>query len=300
MKILITGSNGQLGSEIKTLGLTHPNFEFIFSDLLELDICNHNLLSDFVKENKIQVIINCAAYTAVDKAEEDFDNAELVNATAVGNLVTVAEEKNLKLIHISTDYVFDGTSHLPYNEDMVVSPLGVYGKTKREGEEYVINSLSNSILIRTSWLYSSFGNNFVKTMLRLGNERDSLGVIFDQIGTPTYARDLAQTCLEILSNSERLDAQGKVYHFSNEGVASWYDFAKAIMELGEVDCQVNPIESKEYPTPAARPHYSVLNKSKIKSDYGVEIPYWRDSLKECIQTLKVEKTIIDNKKLTTV
>ena len=285
MKILVTGANGQLGSEIEALGSTYPTFEFVFSDLPELDICNLALLSDFVKENEIQTIINCAAYTAVDKAEEDTELAKLVNATAVGNLVAVAEEKNLKLIHISTDYVFDGTSHIPYAEEIPVSPLGIYGATKREGEEYVINSSSNSILIRTSWLYSSFGNNFVKTMLRLGNERDNLGVIFDQVGSPTYARDLAQVCLEILSKSGRLDAQGKVYHFSNEGVASWYDFAKAIMEMGEVDCQVNPIESKDYPTPAARPYYSVLNKSKIKADFGIQIPYWRDSLKDCIDKL---------------
>ncbi|MGZ2369857.1 dTDP-4-dehydrorhamnose reductase [Ancylomarina sp. YFZ004] len=262
-------------------------------------MCNIELLSKFIVDHQVEAIINCAAYTAVDKAEEDTHLAKLVNATAVSNLVIMAEEKNLKLIHISTDYVFDGTSHIPYTEDMAVSPLGVYGRTKREGEEFVINSTSDSILIRTSWLYSTFGNNFVKTMLRLGNEREGLGVIFDQVGTPTYARDLAQTCLEILSKSERLDSKGKVYHFSNEGVTSWYDFAKAIMKMGKVDCQVNPIESKDYPTPAARPHYSVLNKSKIKADFGVQIPYWRDSLKECIQTLKADKSIIDNRKLTT-
>jgi dTDP-4-dehydrorhamnose reductase len=289
MKILVTGSNGQLGSEIKALKSAYPALMFLFSDLPELDICKLALLSDFVKENEIQAIINCAAYTAVDKAEEDVEIAGLVNASAVGNLITVAEEHQLKLIHISTDYVFDGTSFVPYIEDMPVSPLGVYGVTKREGEEFVINSSAEAILIRTSWLYSSFGNNFVKTMLRLGNDRDSLGVIFDQVGTPTYAKDLAQTCLEILSKSERLDAQGKVYHFSNEGVASWYDFAKAIMKMGEVVCQVNPIESKDYPTPAARPHYSVLNKSKIKANFGIQIPYWRDSLKDCIEKLQLDK-----------
>lgn len=285
MKILVTGANGQLGSEIKSLNQAYPNFEFVFSDLPELDICNKASLMQFVQDHKITAMINCAAYTAVDKAEDDVATAELVNATAVSNLAVIAEEQNLKLIHISTDYVFDGTSHFPYTEDMLVSPLGVYGKTKRKGEEYVINSSSNSILIRTSWLYSSFGNNFVKTMMRLGNERDELGVIFDQVGTPTYANDLAKACLEILSKSERLDKAGKVYHFSNEGVASWFDFAKAIMELAEIDCHVKPIESKEYPTPAKRPHYSVLNKVKIKADFGVEVPYWRDSLKECIEIL---------------
>ncbi|MPQ46451.1 dTDP-4-dehydrorhamnose reductase [Marinifilum sp. N1E240] len=289
MKVLITGSNGQLGSEIKALASEYTNFEFVYSDLPELDICKKNLLTQFVIENNIKGIVNCAAYTAVDKAEKDGVLAELVNAKAVENLVAVAENQHLKLIHISTDYVFDGTSHIPYSEKMPVSPLGVYGKTKRAGELQVIYSASNSILIRTSWLYSIYGNNFVKTMLRLGAERESLGVICDQVGTPTYARDLAQACLEILSKSERLDTQGKVYHFSNEGAASWYDFAKSIMIMGEVDCQVNPIESKDYPTPAARPHYSVLNKSKIKADFGIQIPYWGDSLCDCIDILKTEK-----------
>lgn len=285
MKILVTGANGQLGSEINGLADLYSNLDFVFSDLPDLDICNQEMLAQFVSKHQIDGIINCAAYTAVDKAEEDFKTAQLVNATAVGNLVSVAEEKNLKLIHISTDYVFDGTAHFPYLENCEVSPIGVYGKTKREGEEYVLNSDSESIVIRTSWLYSSFGNNFVKTMLRLGQERDELGVIFDQVGTPTYAKDLARTCLEVFSKEEKIDQKGKVYHFSNEGVASWYDFSKAIMEIGQVDCKVNPIETKDYPTPAQRPHYSVLNKSKIKSDFGIEIPYWRDSLKECIEKL---------------
>lgn len=286
MKILITGANGQLGSEIKSLVQKFPKFQFVFSDLPELDICNREMLAQFVSDHQIKGIINCAAYTAVDKAEEDSNTAELVNAIAVGNLVSITEEQNLKLIHISTDYVFDGTSHFPYAEDFEVSPIGVYGKTKRKGEEFVINSESEALVIRTSWLYSSFGNNFVKTMLRLGHEREELGVIFDQVGTPTYARDLAKACLEILSKSDRLDVNGKLYHFSNEGVASWYDFAKAIMEIGQVDCNVKPIETKDYPTPAKRPHYSVMNKSKIKADFRIEIPYWRDSLKECIGKLK--------------
>jgi len=288
MRILVCGSNGQLGSEINELASLYSNLEFVFSDLPELDICNKAKLSQFVSNNQINGIINCAAYTAVDKAENDIETAELVNAAAVGNLVSLTEEQNLKLIHISTDYVFDGTAHLPYAEDFEVSPIGIYGKSKREGEEYVINSESESIVIRTSWLYSSFGNNFVKTMLRLGAERDELGVIFDQVGTPTYARDLAKSCLEILVSSEKLDSRGKVYHFSNEGVASWYDFAKAIMEMGNLNCKMNPIETKNYPTPAKRPHYSVMNKSKIKADFGVKIPYWRNSLKECIDILKTK------------
>ena len=286
MRILICGANGQLGSEINELSSSFANLEFVFSDLPELDICNREMLAQFVSENQIKGIINCAAYTAVDKAEDDFKIAELVNATAVGNLVAIAEEQNLKLIHISTDYVFDGAVHIPYAEDCEVSPIGVYGATKRKGEEFVINSASESIVIRTSWLYSTFGNNFVKTMMRLGEEREELGVIFDQVGTPTYARDLAKTCLEIFSKEEKLDLKEKVYHFSNEGVASWFDFSKAIMEMGNINCNVKPIETKDYPTPAKRPHYSVMNKGKIKTDFGIEVPYWRDSLKECIEILK--------------
>lgn len=286
MKILVTGSNGQLGSEIKILSSTYPKLEFTFADLPELDISNQELLSTFVKENQIQAIINCAAYTAVDRAEEDAESAFLVNAEAVSNLAVVAEECHLKLIHISTDYVFDGTNYIPYCEKQNVMPIGVYGRTKREGELRLEESKLNGIVIRTSWLYSSFGNNFVKTMLRLGQEREDLGVIFDQVGTPTYARDLAVACLEIISKTDRLDAYGKIYHFSNEGVASWYDFAKSIMELGHVNCRVFPIETKDYPTLAQRPHYSVLNKTKIKRDFRLEIPYWRDSLAECIHVLQ--------------
>ena len=285
-KILVTGSTGQLGSEIKALSSAYPELEFVCPTSTELDICNQALLNDFVKDGGFMGIINCAGYTAVDKAEQNAGIAGLVNAKAVGHLVAVSQRYQLKLIHISTDYVFDGTANKPYSERMPVCPLSAYGKTKRAGEMEIMHSPSNSIIIRTSWLYSTFGNNFVKTMLRLGNDRESLGVIFDQVGTPTYARDLAQTCLSILSQSERLDKQGKVYHYSNEGVTSWYDFAKAIMDMGEVDCLVSPIESKDYPTPAARPHYSVLNKSKIKVDFGVSIPYWRDSLKDCIDKIK--------------
>jgi dTDP-4-dehydrorhamnose reductase len=285
MRVLITGANGQLGSEIQELKDAYPNLDFLFSDLPELDICDKQKLYQFVEDNRIDGVINCAAYTAVDKAENDVVTAETVNATAVSNLVSVAEKLNLKLIHISTDYVFDGSTHVPYTEDMSVSPLGIYGITKRAGEEFVLASCSESIIIRTSWLYSTFGNNFVKTMLRLGKERDELGVIFDQVGTPTYAKDLAKACIEIISSNEKLNNKGKVYHFSNEGVASWYDFSLAIMTLAEIDCKVKPIETKDYPTPAKRPHYSVLNKAKIKADFEIEIPYWRESLKECICNL---------------
>lgn len=285
MNILVTGANGQLGSEIRDLATNFIELNLVFKDLPDLDICNFLELEQFVDENKIDSIINCAAYTAVDKAEEDSVIAQKVNAEGVLNLVNVLKKVNGKLIHISTDYVFDGESFLPYKESDPVSPVGVYGNTKREGELAVINSDIDGLVIRTSWLYSSYGNNFVKTMLRLGESKDELGVIFDQVGTPTYARDLALTCLTILSN-KKINSKGNLYHFSNEGVASWYDFAKAIMAIGNVNCKVSPIETKEYPTPAKRPHYSVLNKSKIKNDFGIEIPFWRDSLKECISKIK--------------
>ena len=288
MNILVTGSNGQLGSEIKDVVTNYKDFNFFFRDLPELNICNADALNTFILNKNINAVINCAAYTAVDKAEEDVVIAEQVNAKGVLNLVNALEKVDGKLIHISTDYVFDGNNLLPYKELDPVSPIGVYGKTKRAGELAVINSDIDSIVIRTSWLYSAYGNNFLKTMLKLGHDRDELGVIFDQVGTPTNASDLAKTCLDILSDksSENISANGKIYHYSNEGVASWYDFATAIMELGSLDCKVRPIETKDYPTPAKRPHYSVLNKTKIKTDFNIEIPYWRDSLEKCIEKLK--------------
>ena len=288
MNILVTGSNGQLGSEIKNLAANYASFSFFFMDLPELDICDSDQLEVFFTENNINAVINCAAYTAVDKAEQDSDIAKKVNATGVLNLVSALETVKGKLIHVSTDYVFDGNHFLPYTEKDKVSPIGVYGETKRAGELAVLNNAIDAIVIRTSWLYSSYGNNFVKTMLRLGNEKEELGVIFDQVGTPTFARDLAKTCLEILSGSTsaNINKNGNLYHYSNEGVASWYDFAISIMELGEVNCKVNPIQTKDYPTLAKRPQYSVLNKSKIKTDFKIEIPYWRDSLKDCIAKIK--------------
>ena len=288
MRVLITGSNGQLGSEIKELAASYKKLEFVFKDLPQFDICNFEVLQAFIINNNINAVINCAAYTAVDKAEEDAELAERVNSMGVTNLVNALEKVNGKLIHISTDYVFDGDHFLPYTETDQVSPIGVYGETKREGELAVIDSTLDAIIIRTSWLYSSYGNNFVKTMLRLGNEKENLGVIFDQVGTPTYARDLAKTCLEILTgvNSVKISKNGNLYHYSNEGVASWYDFAISIMELGVKNCKVNPIQTKDYPTLAKRPQYSVLNKSKIKTDFKIKIPYWRDSLKDCIKKIK--------------
>lgn len=288
MNILVTGSNGQLGSEIKDIVANYKDFCFFFRDLPALDICNSKQLALFFTENSIDTVINCAAYTNVDKAEEDIEIAEKVNATGVLNLVNAVEKVQGKLIHISTDYVFDGSNFLPYQESDEVNPIGVYGNTKRRGELAVINSGIDGIVIRTSWLYSAYGNNFVKTMLRFGNERDELDVIFDQVGTPTSASDLAKTCLDILAYKKdaKINSKGNIYHFSNEGVASWYDFAVAIMEFGKVDCQVKPIQTKDYPTLAKRPPFSVLNKTKIKTDFEIEIPYWRDALVACIQKLK--------------
>jgi dTDP-4-dehydrorhamnose reductase len=283
MNILVTGSKGQVGSEIKELS-SNSNHNFFFTSREELDITNEQNIKDFIEKNDIKAIINCAAYTAVDKAEEDKINADLVNRKAVKKLAKISKEKSIKLIHISTDYVFDGTAFRPYCEEYQTNPNSVYGQTKLDGENEMIKiNPHNSIIIRTSWVYSSFGNNFVKTMLRLGKEKDELGVIFDQIGSPTYARDLAQTLLDILPNIK--NDKVAIYNYSNEGVLSWYDFAKEIMRMAKIDCSINPIETFQYPTPAKRPHYSLLNKSKIKNDFGVEIPYWKDSLSDCLKVL---------------
>ncbi len=281
--ILVTGSKGQVGSELQALSKNYE-YNFFFTDRSTLDITNLSNINDFINTNAIEVIINCAAYTAVDKAEEDIKASEEVNTKSVEKLSLIAKEKNIKLIHISTDYVFNGENFKPYTEDDITNPNGVYGTTKLAGERVMqeINP-TDSIIIRTSWVYSSFGANFVKTMLRLGKERDSLGVIYDQVGTPTYARDLAKTILDIIPNIK--NKQVSIYNYSNEGVLSWYDFSKEIMRMAKIDCQINPIETKEYPTPAKRPHYSLLNKAKIKKEFNITIPYWKDSLDECLKTL---------------
>ena len=285
--ILVTGSKGQLGSEIRELSSNY-DYKFFFTDRDSLDITNEKDMQEFVQTNNINTIINCAAYTAVDKAEADIDNANKINHLAVKSLAEMSKEKNIKLIHISTDYVFDGKNYKPYKEDDKTNPNGIYGKTKLAGEVGLqeINP-KNSIIIRTSWVYSSFGANFVKTMLRLGKEKESLGVIFDQVGTPTYARDLAKAILDILPNIKNEAVE--IYNYSNEGVLSWYDFAKEIMNLANLKCNVNPIETKEYPTPAKRPHYSLLNKSKIKKEFNITIPYWKDSLEECLKVMGEKK-----------
>ena len=286
-KILVTGANGQLGNELRILEKSYPTFTFIFTDYEELDITNKNTVLSFFEQQKPQYLINCAAYTAVDKAETDQDKAYLLNADAPCILAIAAKQNNCKYIHISTDYVFDGTSHIPYAETMPIKPMSVYGTSKAMGETNVLAEDKDAIIIRTSWLYSSFGNNFVKSMIKYGNERDELNIVFDQVGTPTYARDLAQSVLEIISKTATGIKEwiSGIYHFSNEGVCSWYDFTKEIHELKGITCIVKPIESKEYPTPVRRPHYSVLNKKKIKTMFDIAIPYWKDSLKDCLNLL---------------
>ena len=283
--ILITGSHGQLGNEMQQAALQFSGFNFIYTDIDELDICDKTALNSFVKENKVYFIVNCAAYTAVDKAEDDVELCYKINSEAVQNIGEVAKENNIKVIHISTDYVFDGTNCIPYTEVEPVCPATVYGKSKLAGEQALIEICPDSMIIRTSWLYSSFGNNFVKTMLKLGKERESLNVIFDQVGTPTYAADLAQTILKVISNNVFVPG---IYHFSDEGVCSWYDFTKTIHRIAGITCDVQPIESKDFPVRTPRPHYSVLNKAKIKKTYSITIPHWEESLEKCIKILLSE------------
>ncbi|QGY45460.1 dTDP-4-dehydrorhamnose reductase [Maribellus comscasis] len=289
MKILITGAYGQLGNEIKVLSEKYSAWEFIFTDVDSLDITNKNAVADFFQKTKPDFIVNCAAYTAVDRAETEVETATKINATAPGILANAASEISAKIIHISTDYVFSGEAFLPLSEEEPVKPTGIYGKTKLEGEKNCIKENPESVIIRTSWLYSAFGNNFVKTMLRLGKERDALKVVFDQIGTPTYAGDLAAAILSIIeiAETEPVNFVSGIYHYSNEGVASWFDFSKAVFEISGLNCKVSPVLSKEFPTPAKRPSYSVLNKSKIRNTFALEIPYWKDSLEVCMN--KIEK-----------
>lgn len=280
--ILITGSKGQLGNEMQVIAKNYPKFQFLFTDVDELDITRKESIEKFVVENKVNFIVNCAAYTAVDAAEDDIDKCYLINRDAIKNIGEVAAKNSIKVIHVSTDYVFNGKNYIPYTEDMPVSPTSVYGKSKLAGEEALIAVCPDSVIIRTSWLYSSFGNNFVKTMMRLGKERDSINVIFDQIGTPTYAADLAEAIMSVITAGNWVSG---TYHFSNEGVCSWYDFTKTIHRIAGIQCQVNPIETKDYPVRTPRPPYSVLNKAKIKSNYGITISHWEESLVKCIEKL---------------
>jgi len=284
IKILITGGDGQLGNAINVAAKEFTDFDLVFTDVADFDITKAESVDEYLKKGGFDFLVNCAAYTAVDKAEEDKELAFLINATGPENLAKACQKHNCHLIHISTDYVFDGRSHIPYTESMVKNPPSVYGQSKLAGEKAVIENSDSAIVLRTSWLYSEFGNNFFKTMLKFGAEREELRVIFDQIGTPTYAGDLAYGILKIIESNKK-SAQCEIYHFSNEGVISWYDFAKEIMDLAGLNCHITPIESREYPLPAPRPHYSVLNKSKIKSDFGLTIPYWKDSLKLCLKRI---------------
>ena len=271
---LITGCKGQLGTELSKL---LPNA--ICADIDVLDITDEKAVEDFVRENNIDVIINCAAYTAVDKAESDIDLAEKINIFGPKNLA----KTGAKIIHISTDYVFDGTNHKPYQPDEKTNPVSVYGKTKRNGELAVLENTEIAVIIRTAWLYSEYGNNFVKTMRRLGAEKAEINVVSDQIGSPTYAADLANAIVKIIPQMNKENSG--IYHFTNEGICSWYDFAKEIMEMSGLKCLVKPIKSSQYPTAAARPFYSVLDKDKIKSVFGININHWKDSLKKCISVL---------------
>ena len=285
MNILVTGANGQLGSEMRRVGSVSPN-NYIFTDIAELDITDSNAVLAFVADNNISVIVNCAAYTNVDKAEDDEQTAELINATAVRNLAAAAKDNNATLFHISTDYVFGTDSNTPRTEDMAVKPLGAYGRTKLHGEQAIAEVGCKALIFRTAWLYSEFGNNFLKTMLRLTSERSEINVVFDQVGTPTYAADLAVLIFSIIEYGIYEGNEG-VYHFSNEGVCSWYDFAREIaVAAGNTKCQINPCHSSEFASKVRRPPYSVLDKSKVKRVFGEDIPHWRDSMLHCLTRLK--------------
>lgn len=283
MNILITGANGQLGNEMRRVS-AQSNDHYIFTDVAELDITNTETVRQMVLDNDVNVIVNCAAYTAVDKAEEDEAMAELLNATAVANLAAAAKENNATLIHVSTDYVFDGNGCRPYTEEQTTSPASAYGRTKLHGEEAAVQSGCNYLIFRTAWLYSKHGRNFVKTMRTLTADKPSLKVVFDQVGSPTHAGDLADLIYKIIEE-RMLDNKG-IYHYSNEGVCSWYDFAREICEMSGNECDVQPCHSDEFPSKVARPAYSVLDKTKVKTTFGVSVPHWKESLAKCIEELK--------------
>ena len=285
MNILVTGAKGQLGCEMQRLGAVSPN-NYFFTDVAELDITNADAVMNAVKAASIDIIVNCAAYTNVDKAESDEATAELINATAVGNLARAIKEVGGYLFHVSTDYVFGCDGNTPRTEDMPLNPLGVYGRTKLHGEQIIAESGCKALIFRTAWLYSEFGNNFLKTMMRLTAEKEQLNVVFDQVGTPTYAGDLALAIFSIIEAGVYAGNEG-IYHFSNEGVCSWYDFAVEIANAsGNTSCRINPCHSSEYPSPVTRPPYSVLDKTKIKNTFDIDIPHWKESMEYCVKRIK--------------
>ncbi len=284
-KILVTGANGQLGSELRELSVHYSQFEWVFADRSVLDLSNLNSIPDYLDSIQPQIIINCAAYTAVDKAETETELADVLNHQAVGVMAQWSASHACRLLHISTDYVFDGNSSTALDEEALTAPINVYGQTKLAGELACMRENPEAIIIRTSWVYSRFGNNFVKTMSRLMQERDSLNVVNDQIGSPTYTADLAQAIMTIITHAHW---QAGIYHFSNEGEISWYEFALAIQEISGFDCLVSGIPSSDYPTPAKRPHYSLLDKSKITTTFGVVVPGYRESLERCMGLLRID------------
>lgn len=293
--ILVTGSSGQLGQSLKSIANHYPDYVFTFATRADLDLSYEQSIYDYFQHHHVDLIINCAAYTAVDKAESESELADQINHLAIKQLAEIARHHNSKLIHISTDYVFNGQQYRPYIESDEVEPKSVYGETKLKGEQALSTvTPNNALIIRTSWVYSEYDNNFVKTMLRLGKERDALNVIFDQVGTPTYAHDLAEAIMEMVSSESFNQSifNSEIYHYSNEGVCSWYDFAKAIFELSNINCDVSPIETKDYPTPATRPHYSLLNKAKIKQEFNLSVPYWKDSLQQCLNKLTQQERAV--------
>lgn len=292
--ILITGANGQIGRELHHFAPQYSGFNFVWTDYEELDITSQEQVLQFFQDKQIDACINCAAYTAVDKAESNQETAHKVNVLGAQYLAEACAVKQLPLFHYSTDYVYHSQQNTPFKETDETAPKSVYASTKLEGEKAALAANPNTMVIRTSWVYSSFGHNFIKTMLRLGKDRDQLNVVFDQVGAPTYARDIAAATLNILDRLAKGDLEATaiqgIFHYSNEGVTSWYDFALAIFEIAGLSCQVNPIESKDYPTPAQRPPFSVLNKEKIKETFGIQIPHWRTSAKACIEILVEQQT----------
>jgi dTDP-4-dehydrorhamnose reductase len=288
VNILITGCNGQLGSEFKVIAKDFPYFSFTFTDVEELDITDYKQVENYVTHHEPDVIINCAGYTAVDKAEDEPEKAMWLNRDAVANLARACDLYDCYLVHISTDYVFDGKNSRPYNEEDIPCPMTVYGLSKLAGEEALLSCLQKGMIIRTSWLYSSFGSNFVKTILRKSAELGTLNVVDDQVGCPTYARDLAAAILEIMPKALSMQ-QVEIYHYANEGECSWYEFAKAAVELAGIPCQVNPVTSDKYPQKAARPAYSVLDKTKMKDQTGITIPHWKESLRECLDVMSAKR-----------